>query len=194
MIMTAALEPLALQGNVKLAAAIIFGIFLGILLVKCEFFDRKKVKENLTLNSMKMIKTLLLALSLGMMAFALLRSTHIVQSNVPVMSFWGVLIGGILVGVGLGIGGLVPVTAVAALASGRLYAFWVLLGMFLAIPAAKYAAKVLPDLISDFSAPVNASLEPGNGIFALNSPVMWLSIITLVLCLFIAALGVKEKE
>lgn len=194
MIMTAALEPLALQGNVKLAAAIIFGIFLGILLVKCDFCDRKKVKENLTLNSMKMIKTLLLALSLGMMAFALLRSTHIVQSNVPVMSFWGVLIGGILVGVGLGIGGLVPVTAVAALASGRLYAFWVLLGMFLAIPAAKYTAKVLPDLISDFSAPVNASLEPGNGIFALNSPVMWLSIITLVLCLFIAALGVKEKE
>jgi hypothetical protein len=80
------------------------------------------------------------------------------------------------------------------LASSRLYAFWVLLGMFLAIPAAKYAAKVLPDLISDCSAPVNASLEPGNGIFALNSPVMWLSIITLVLCLFIAALGVKEKE
>lgn len=192
--MMAALEPLSLAGNGKLAVAIIFGIFLGLLLVKCDFSDRKKVKENLTLSSMKMAKTLLLALSLGMIVFALLRSTHAVQSNIPVATFWGALIGGVCVGAGLGIGGLVPITAVAALASGRLYALWVLLGMFLAIPAAKYALKILPDITSDFSAPVKASLEPGNGLFALNSPVMWLSIVTLVLCLIMAALGVKEKE
>ena len=44
----AALEPLTLEVNVKLAVAIIFGMFLGVLLVKCDFADRVKVKENLT--------------------------------------------------------------------------------------------------------------------------------------------------
>ena len=189
----AALKPLSLDGNLKLATAIIFGMFIGFLLTKCDFADRQKVKSNLTFASMKMAKTLLLALGLGVMAFALLRSTHLVQGNLPAATFWGVLLGGLCTGIGLGIGGLVPVTAVAALASGKLYAVWMLLGMLLAIPAAKFVSEKLFSG-SGFSAPVNASLEPSSGIFAVNSPVLWISIAAIVLCLIMALLGAKDKE
>ncbi|MBE6380150.1 MAG: hypothetical protein E7047_04400 [Lentisphaerae bacterium] len=192
-VLLASLEPLALQGNVKLAVASIFGIVLGLVLVKCDFADRVLVKKNLTFASMKMAKTLLLALGIGMMAFALLRSTHAVQSNVTPAAFWGVLLGGLCTGIGLGIGGLVPVTAVAALASGRIYALWVLLGMLLAIPAAKLFKRLLPEAGERFSAPVSASLEPANGLFALNSPVLWVSAAALILCLIMMLFGNRDE-
>ena len=190
----AALEPLTLEVNVKLAVAIIFGIFLGFLLVKCDFADRVKVKENLTFSSMKMAKTLLFALALGILVFALLRNWHILQAHCPDAYFWGVLLGGICMGLGLGIGGLVPVTAVAALASGRLYAIWVLLGMALAIPAARVIRSCCSGILERLSAPVSASLEPGNGVFALDSPVLWLSVITFVLCMIMQLLGKPDDK
>lgn len=187
------LEPLALHGNVKLAVAALFGIFLGLVLIKCDFADRLTVKKNLTFGNMKMAKTLLLALGLGMLGFALLRSTHAVQANVPVATFWGALLGGLCTGVGLGIGGLVPVSAVAALASGRIYALWVLLGMLLAIPAARLVKKLLPAGGGQVAAPLATSLEPGNGLFALNSPVMWVSAAALLLCVIMMLFGSRDE-
>ena len=174
----AAIEPLDLTGNTRLAVAIIFGIFLGVLLVKCDFADRQAVRKNMTFGSMQMAKTLLLSLGLGMIIFALLGNAHVVQAHHPSMSIWGVMLGGICCGAGLGIGGLVPVTAVAALASGRLYALWVLLGMALAIPAAKLIHNVIPSVIENFSDSVAVQMEPSDGLFAMNSPVLWVSSIT----------------
>ncbi len=188
----AAIEPLVLTGNTKLAVAIIFGILLGVLLVKCDFADRQEVRKNLTFGSMKMAKTLLLSLGLGMIVFVLLRNVHTVQAHHPSMSIWGVLLGGICCGAGLGIGGLVPVTAVAALASGRLYALWVLLGMALAIPAAKLIHNAIPSVIANFSKSVAVEMEPPDGLWALNSPVLWVSVIAFMLVLIMHFFGKKE--
>lgn len=194
LMLISAVEPLALQGNVKLAVAIIFGIFLGMLLVKCDFADRQQVKANLTFASMKMAKTLLLALSVGMVVFVLLRQVHVVQAHLPPATIWGVLLGGAAAGVGLGLGGLVPVTAVAALASGRLYAIWVIIGMLLAFPAAQFCRDTLGSAVSRFAVPVSVSMEPGNGIFASDSPVLWVSAIALLLCLILHFCGSKESK
>ena len=117
-----AVEPLALSDEAKLAVAVIYGLFLGLLIVKCDFSDRVAVKDNLTFKSMRMLKVLLLSLGLGMIIFALLRDAHVVQEYTVNASFWGILIGGIVSGIGLGMNGLIPITAVSALASGRLYA------------------------------------------------------------------------
>ena len=87
-LLLSAIEPLSLQGNVKLAAAIIFGIFLGMLLIKCDFAERELVKKNLTFSSMKMSKTLLLSLAVGMVLFLLLRNSHIVQRHWPASDCW----------------------------------------------------------------------------------------------------------
>lgn len=189
----AALEPLTLEVNVKLAVAIIYGMLLGFVLVKCDFADREEVQKNLTFASTRMIKTLLLALALGMLAFAMLREWHVLQAHCPESLFWGVLIGGVLTGLGLGIGGLVPISAVAALASGRLYALWTLLGMALAVPAAKFLKEQFPAVVSKLDAPVSASLEPGNGLWAVDSPVLWLSGIILMTVLIMHFCGDKEK-
>ena len=193
-LLLSAIEPLSLQGNVKLAAAIIFGIFLGMLLIKCDFAERELVKKNLTFSSMKMSKTLLLSLAVGMVLFLLLRNSHIVQHHWPASDCWGVWLGGVLVGIGLGIGGLVPVTAVAALASGRLYAIWMIAGMLLAFPAVKFCKQLFPGLTDKFSAPVNISLETTGKIFTFDNPVLWISAIALLLCLIMHFLGARDSE
>lgn len=191
-VLLSAIEPVNLQGNEKLAAAIFFGIVLGILLVKCDFAERQTVKKNLTLGNTRLSKTLLLAMGLGMLIFALLQTVHVVQGNLPAATVWGVFAGGILTGIGLAIGGLVPVTAVTALASGRIYAIWVLLGMFLAIPTARFLRNVLPGMAAN-SQIFTLSLKPGNGIFAMNSPVLWISLAALVICALMTVFGGKDE-
>lgn len=189
---TAVLEPAALQGNIKLAVSIFFGMMLGILLVKCDFAERQTVKNNLVLSNVRLSKTLLLTLGLGLLIFSLLQTVHVVQSNLPVSTVWGVILGGILTGIGLGIGGLVPVTAVSALASGKLYAIWVLLGMILAIPAARIMRSILPGVAAD-SQVITMSIKPGNGIFSIDSPVLWISTTALALCVLMTLFGGKDE-
>ena len=190
----AALEPLTLEVNVKLAVAIIYGIILGFILVKCNFADREEVQKNLTFASTDMTKIILTMLGVGLIIFAILREQHILQAHCPQTAFWGVLFGGICVGIGLGIGGLVPLTAVAALASGKLYAFWTLLGMAAAIPAAKVMKKTFSGVVDKLDAPVSASLEPGNGLWSADSPVLWLSGITLLVVLIMHFCGAREAS
>lgn len=194
LLLLSAIEPLALEGSSKLAASIIFGLVLGVFLVKSNLSDRKQVLENLTFARTELTRMLLLALALGMIVFVLLRDIHCVQAHLPESTIWGVMLGGIISGIGLGIGGLVPVTALASLASGRIYALWVLLGMVLAIPAAKLLQKYIPEVIGNFSDPVNISLEPADSLFALNSPVLILSIVSLILCFVLQMFGPKSSD
>ena len=192
----AALEPLTLEVNVKLAVAIIYGIILGFILVKCNFANREEVQKNLTFASTDMAKIILTMLGVGLIAFATLREQHVLQAHCPEAAFWGVLFGGICTGVGLGIGGLVPLTAVAALASGKLYAVWTLLGMAAAIPAAKILKEKFSGVVDKLDAPVSASLEPGNGLWSVDSPVLWLGGITLliVLVMHFCGAGTESKK
>ena len=188
----ASVEPLALTGNIRMAAAIIYGIFLGVLLIKCGFADRVEVKENLTFKKMKMVKILLLAAGLGMIVFAILRNFHTVQSHAPTPGFWGVLAGGIVMGIGLGINGLAPISAVAALASGRLYALWCLLGMALAVPAASWIRTTCGSVLDKFNAPLNNVLSVEGSFWSWENPALWVAIISLVLFGIIACFGSKE--
>ena len=192
--MITALEPLALTGNSRMAVGIIYGIFLGILLVKCGFADRMEVKENLTFKSMKMVKILLLAAGLGMLVFALLKSWHIVQGHYPEPGFWGVLAGSIIMGIGLGWNGLAPVTAVSALASGRLYAIWSIAGMALAVPAAAFIRKKCGGFLARFDAPLNNVLSVEGSFWSLDNPALWIAATALLLFVIIACFGVKESK
>ena len=189
-----AVEPLALSGEAKLAVAVIYGLFLGLLIVKCDFADRVAVKDNLTFKSMRMLKLLLLSLGLGMIIFALLRDAHVVQEHTVNASFWGILIGGIVSGIGLGMNGLIPITAVSALASGRLYAVWSLVGMVLAIPAAQFIRSKCGSLLDKFSGEINSTLASENGTWALDNPALWVAGTALLLFVIVALLGKKEKK
>ena len=189
----AAIEPLALTGNVRMAVAIIYGIFLGLLIIKCGFYDRTEVKDNLTFKSMKMVKILLLAAGLGMLVFALLKNFHIVQPHYPQPGFWSVLAGGIIMGIGLGWNGLVPVTAVSALASGRLYAVWSIIGMALAVPAAAFIRNKCSSVLAKFDAPINNVLHHEGAFWRFENPVLWVAGTALMLFVIIACFGSKES-
>ncbi len=193
-IFLANIEPLALSGNTRIGAAVIYGIFLGVLLVKCGFADRVQVKENLTFKSMQMAEILLLATGLGMIVFTLLKSYHMIQPHYPAPGFWSVLAGGIVMGIGLGMNGLVPVTAVAALASGRLYALWSLLGMALALPVAAFIKNNFPEVLEKFNAPLNNVLQVEGSFWSLENPALWVAGIALILFIICACFGVKEKN
>ena len=192
-ILFANIEPLALSGNIRVGAAVIYGIFLGVLLVKCGFADRMQVKENLTFKSMKMAKTLLLAAGLGMIVFALLKNFHAVQAHYPAPGFWSVLAGGIITGIGLGINGLAPISAVSALASGRLYAIWTLLGMALALPAASFIKNNCGAVLAKFNAPLNNVLQTEGSFWNLENPALWVAAAALLLFGIMACFGSKEN-
>lgn len=194
MLFFASLEPLALTGNGRMAVAIIYGMFLGVLLVKCGFSDRMEVKENLTFKSMRMVKTLLLAAGLGMIVFALLKNWHIVQAHYPENNFWGVLAGGIVMGIGLGWNGLVPITAVSALASGRLYALWSIIGMALAVPAAALIRNNCGSILEKFQTPMNNVFAIEGSFWSLENPALWVAGTALVLFIICACFGPKEKN
>lgn len=189
----ASIEPLALTGNIRMAVAIIYGIFLGVLLIKCGFADRMEVKDNLTFKNMKMVKTLLFAAGLGMIVFALLNNWHVVQPHAPEPGFWGVLVGGIVMGIGLGMNGLAPITAVSALASGRIYALWSLLGMALAVPAAAWIRSNCSIVLEKFNAPINNVLRTEGTFWSWENPALWVAIISLGLFGIIACFGSKEN-
>lgn len=181
----AALEPLALQGNYRLAAALIFGMLVGLVLAKLRLNDREAVRDMLTLRDFTMLKTFLLALGAGVLVFVLFRKAGLVQQQSVPGTFWGSLVGGVLAGVGLGIAGLTPLTALAALGSGRLYAVWLIAGMLLAMPAAHWVKTHLGDLIARFGAPMASSLEPSDGLWKLSSPPLWIFAICLALTLLL---------
>ena len=189
----AVLQPLALQGNYRLAAAILFGMLLGLALVKTGLTDRCMVRDALTLREFSLSKTMVLALGVGVLLFVLLRGTGLIQPHTTPCTFWGSLMGGVIAGVGLGIAGLAPSTAVAALGAGRLYSLWVLAGMLLAIPVVQTARGRLGELIQRFSAPMESSLEPPNGLWAFNSPPLWIFGICMSLCLILMLFGTKNS-
>ncbi|MBR7144431.1 MAG: YeeE/YedE family protein [Lentisphaeria bacterium] len=189
-----ALEPLALTGNIRMAVAIIYGIFLGILIIKCGFSDRVEVKENLTFKSMKMVRILLFSAGLGMIVFVLLKNFHIVQSHYPQPGFWSVLAGGIIMGIGLGWNGLVPLTAVSALASGRLYAVWSIVGMALAVPAAALIRNNCGNVLAKFNAPLNDVLNREGSFWSWENPALWVAGTALLLFAITACFGTKESK
>lgn len=192
-LLPAALEPLALQGNYRLAAAILFGMLLGLALAKTGLMDRCMVRDALTLREFSLAKTVVLALGVGVMFFVLLRMAGVVQQQTSGGTFWGSLLGGVIAGVGLGVAGLTPVTAVAALGAGRFYTIWVLIGMLLAIPVVNAARDQLGELIRRYSAPMESSLEPPHGLWAFDSPPLWIFSICVSLCLILMLFGGKNN-
>lgn len=193
MLTFAAIEPLALSENVKMAVAVIYGLFLGVLLVKCGFDNRVEVKDNLTFKSMKMVRILLLASGAGMIVFALMRNFHVVQAHYPAPGLWGVLAGGIIMGVGLGMNGLVPITAVAALASGRVYALWSIIGMALALPAAAVIRNYCGSILEKFNTPLNNMFSSEGSFWSLENPALWVAAAALLLYGVIACFGSREN-
>lgn len=188
------MEPLALSGNYRVAAAILLGIFFGFLLIKSELAFRKNCLDAVLLKNGRVLKTMLISLAVGVIIFFFAEKSGLVQLQVRTGYFWASLIGGIIAGLGFALCARVPVSTIAGLAAGRIYVLWVILGMMLAIPCVQFMSNVLTKSIYSWSAPINTNGSVGE-FFNVTNPALWVTGIALALTLlFHFTLGGDDKE
>ncbi len=184
---------LTLTGNYRLAVAILMGMAFGFLLVKSDLIWRKTCLNMLLLRDGRLLKALLFSMAVGCTLFFIAQRFELVNLRVRPGYFWASLIGGIICGFGVALCCRVPITAIAALASGRVYVLWSIIGMLLAVPFVQIISGWLSNSIYNWSEPISVH-ESVSSYFAINNPALWIAGISLLLVLFIHfALGGDEE-
>ncbi|MDD2403829.1 MAG: YeeE/YedE thiosulfate transporter family protein [Victivallaceae bacterium] len=177
MYLIAEITPLALSGNYRLAIAMLMGIAFGFLLIKAEFPIGKTVRANLALKAGGISKCFLLSIAVGTILFAVLSTRGMVNLHIRPSYFWPSLLGGLLTGLGTALCGRVPITAVAALAAGRIHMIWTLAGMALGLFVVGTASKWLSGTIFTWGSKLPAP-QSSSSLFSFAHPVAWILIFT----------------
>ncbi len=112
-----------------LTYGLITGILFGIFLQKAHVLRYDKQIGAMRFLDMTIFKFMLSAIIVAAVGIYILKDYNLIKLGVKGTSIGGQLIGGSLFGVGWGILGYCPGTAVGAVAEGRTDAFWGLLGM-----------------------------------------------------------------
>ncbi|MBP2625874.1 MAG: YeeE/YedE family protein [Firmicutes bacterium] len=105
------------------------GILFGFLLQRGQVIRYDKQIGALRLQDMTIIKYMLSTICVGMVGVYLLYDMNFAKLAIKPTILGGVVIGGLLFGIGWGLLGYCPGTALAALGEGRLDAGWGILGM-----------------------------------------------------------------
>ncbi|MDD5697772.1 MAG: YeeE/YedE thiosulfate transporter family protein [Victivallaceae bacterium] len=182
-----------LTGNYRLAAAILIGMFCGFLLVKSDLAWRKTCLNMFLLRDGRLLKTLLFSLGSGVTAVYFLQQAGILALQVRPGYFWASLTGGIISGIGLAFCCRVPMTAIAALGAGRLYALWSLIGMLLGVYFVGIISARLSSSIYSWSKPLGDPQHTGSFLDTGN-PALWVVVISLVLLVFLHFVFSGEEE
>ncbi len=166
------IEPLSLAPNYKIAVGLLSGMILGFLLVKSDLAWRDSWLEFFQLRSGRIIKTLLMAIILGSIFFFLARNAGIVHIQVRPGYFWTSLLGGAISGLGAALAGLVPITAVASFATGKIYALAALVGMLLAIPVMHWTRGILAIFVENWAVALPGASR-ATEFFDVANPAIW---------------------
>ncbi len=196
MMILAEITPLALEGNTRLAVAILMGILFGVLLIKAEFPLCKPVREALILKNGPLCKTFVLSIGAGALLFYFLNGSGIVNYHVRSGYLWPSLLGGIIAGLGMALCLRVPITAVAALAAGKIHVLWVILGMIVAVPCVTAASNWLSDTIFQWGTKLERP-EHVDNILSFSNPTLWVVVICAVVVLvlqFTLGSGVEKEQ
>lgn len=137
----------------SLLYGIITGILFGFLLQKAHVLRYDKQVGAMRFIDMTIFKFMLSAIVVGSVGIYLLKDLGVVQLSLKGTSIGAQVIGGALFGIGWGLLGYCPGTAVGALAEGRTDGLWGIVGMLCgaAVYAALYPfmkANILP--LGDF--------------------------------------------
>ncbi len=188
------MEPLALTGNYKLAAAIVIGLLVGCWLIRSDLAWREKVQESFLLKNGLWLKTFLFAIAIGTLIFYCGKWAGIERLNVRPAYLWGAVTGGIIAGIGIAVCGKIPVTAVASLACGRIFSFWVILGFITAFPVVKLISGMLSKTIYNWTQPIGNE-RVFNNFASLNFAMIWTVSVCLLLTVFLQyTLGSGKKQ
>jgi hypothetical protein len=182
-----------LTGNYRLAVAIFIGIFCGFLLVKSDLAWRKTCLNMFLLRDGRLLKTLLFSLGSGVALIYFLQSMEVIEVHVRPGYFWASLTGGVLSGIGLAFCCRVPITAIAALGAGRLYALWSIAGMLLAVSFVSVVSSRLSSSIYTWSKPLDPP-QKADSFLDVGNPALWVVVISLLLLVFLHFVFSGEAE
>ncbi len=189
-----AMQPLALDGSSALIAAGAGGLILGILFVKTQLTDRKQVTDFMSLRNADLLRIFLLTIGLGTLLFFIAHSLGAVRVHTEESYFWPSVIGGVITGLGITLVGLTPLTAPAALASGKFQSIVIIFGMVLAIPVVRGANHFFEKTVSRWGSAL-PDPQPAESLFQADNPVWWLvggAALLIVAITFVAG-GAKSK-
>lgn len=176
-------EPMDLEGNMKLVAGILLGIAFGITLVKSELSWRKTIIGQYEMKDNTFFRTLFCSLATGILLFYFAEQAGMVTVNLRPSFFWGAALGGFVCAFGLALCGLTPSTAVASIASGRLYAIWVFAGMLMAIPVIQIVSDFLSGTVYKWPPPF-AYENTLSQLFSNSNFFLWVAGVSAVMWLF----------
>ena len=112
-----------------LGYGLITGIFFGILLQKAQVLRYDKQVGAMRFLDMTIFKFMLSSIIVSAIGIYLLKDLGLIKLSVKGTSIGAQLVGGSLFGIGWGLLGYCPGTAVGAVGEGRLDALWGILGM-----------------------------------------------------------------
>ncbi len=113
-----------------IAKGLIVGILFGASLVLAGLSDPDRILGTLRLKDLYALRVIVLFLITGIAGFWALDAAGLAHHNVKPATWVTVAFGGAIMGIGFGLAGLCPGTALAGAASGRIDAIMALLGMF----------------------------------------------------------------
>lgn len=146
--MSALIQPLSLSGPEKIAAACALGIAFGFLLVRSKLFLGRTLSDQFSFKDNRFAITFLVSLAIGIPLFHFLGQAA-PAGGVPAAEgaceepILRLVMAACLTGLGVGLCGFMPCTAVSSLAAGRVHAIWAFGGMLLAFPLLRW---ILPPL------------------------------------------------
>lgn len=108
---------------------LITGILFGFFLQKSRVIRYDKQLGALRLMDMTIVKFMLSTVLVAMVGTYLLKDVGLVKLSIKSTLLGGVILGGLLFGIGWGLLGYCPGTALGALGEGRFDALWGILGM-----------------------------------------------------------------
>lgn len=116
----------------KIVIGLLMGFAFGLILQRTGITKYPRVTGLLLLKDFKILKFMLTAVTISLVGFTLMSDLGLIQFN-PKPLDWGKLVGGLIFGVGMGLLGYCPGTALSRIGEGKKDAWLGLLGMVLGI-------------------------------------------------------------
>ncbi len=173
--------------------AIIFGTLFGFVLHSVDASNPQRIIDMLRLKDFHLIKAILFGIAVASsLLFISMAAGIISPSHLSVkVSEWGVIVGGLILGLGWAVGGYCPGTGVAALGDGRKDAVFFVIGglvgsfIYMLVYAGVKGTRLLERIVEGKST-LAMTQEPSYLVLLEKIPGVWVALVIAVVFALIA--------